>query len=1053
MTTCRRKRILGGLAAVPLALMATLHAAPPELETQGNQIVVKATGEPVRLTGVNIPSLQWGPGDRILTSLQVAVNDWKCNVIRLPVKGSSWLNNSTYRDTVDNFISQASNMGVYVVLDLHRDGYVQPADVTFWQSAGAYFANDPAVLYGLFNEPTGINWDQWYYGKDSNPGMQDLVNTVRAEGADNVLLASGLDWGYALNGIVTQGYALTDSASGNGIVYESHVYPWKGYTSTQVIACAQEYPVLLGEFGHPGGTTFNPPIPGSFEHHSTWVPTFLDWVDTHRLHWTGWCLYNGSDPAMLADDDYTPTSYWGQPAKDRLNAYVDPNAVRPIGGTTIGTTGSYSDPNSGVVTDAGEGAMACFGAKPYNSYFNAPTASGAWTGKDLITPKELTGFTFMPRENYGHRMVGGKFQVSSTADFSSDVHTLHTIASEPVDDGATLTTVDVTGSPAKRYVRYLGPDGAYCNIGFLKFHGKDPDADARLPTNIYIDDNEPTGVTFHGNWTPSAFRDGHFGDTYHHDGGDDDLTKWVRFTPEIHVAGTYTVSLHWPAHENHDSNVPVEITHANGVSSFTVDQTATGGQWVELDTLEFDTGTGGYLTLFNYGVSGTVIADAVRFELQSASEEDTDPDAYWDFDDGSGSIAMDLSDNALDIALQGTYAWTAGQIGGALDLGGQANSYGTLADPDELENTEKLSIAFWVRPENLDGSARFVVSKRDAADVNAAYSVFFATGNRLYVDLNKNNNSNRHITTTQFQNDTWYHVAVVYDGSLPSGERGRVYINGQLEVNSPFAVSGATIPDYPSDLYLGIANSGYATTFGGKIDDLEIHRDALSAAEVSERYGITPEAYWDFDDGSGSTAMDLSDNALDIALQGTYAWTTGQNGGALDLSGQANSYGTLADPDQLENTGKLSIVFWVRPENLDGSARFVVSKRDAADVNSAYSLFFATGNRLYVDFNKNNNSNRHITTTQFQNDTWYHVAAVYDGSLPQNERGRVYINGDLDANSPFSVGGSTIPNYPSDLYLGIANSGYPTTFGGVIDNLEFYRAALTEPEVEELGGF
>ena len=457
------------LAVLSLGLLAIpLRAAPPQLETQGNQIVVKATGEPVRLTGVNIPSLEWGGGENLLTSLQVAVDDWKANVIRLPVSGDSWLNSSSYRNTVDTFISQASAMDVYVILDLHHYQYVRPEDVTFWQSAAAWFANDPAVLFGLLNEPHGINWDEWYHGVGSNPGMQDLVDEVRATGADNILLAGGLEYGYKLKGIVEQGYALTDSASGNGIVYDSHVYPWKSYTNEQVVDCSLEHPVLLGEFGHPGGTSF---IGLSFEHHSTWVPKYLDWVDTHRLHWTGWSFHPGADPVMISDWNYTPTSYWGQAAKDRLTGYADPSQVQVVGGPTIGTTGTYSDPNSGEVTDWKEGAMAPYLSEAYHLYFNAPTADDAWTGKDLVTPKEITQITYMPRQGYGNRMVGGEFQVSSDPTFSSDVHTIHTVATAPDDSGGVKTTVSVTSPGAYRYIRYLGPDGGYCNVAFLRFYG------------------------------------------------------------------------------------------------------------------------------------------------------------------------------------------------------------------------------------------------------------------------------------------------------------------------------------------------------------------------------------------------------------------------------------------------------------------------------------------------------------------------------------------------------------------------------------------------------
>ena len=64
-------------------------------------------------------------------------------------------------------------------------------------------------------------------------------------------------------------------------------------------------------------------------------------------------------------------------------------------------------------------------------------------------------------------MVGGQFQASNTADFSSGVTTLFTITATPVV--GSLTTQTLANTTAYRYYRYLGPDGSYCNISELEF--------------------------------------------------------------------------------------------------------------------------------------------------------------------------------------------------------------------------------------------------------------------------------------------------------------------------------------------------------------------------------------------------------------------------------------------------------------------------------------------------------------------------------------------------------------------------------------------------------
>jgi|GEM_PF-1440353 len=1141
MNNHHTKRICGWLAALPLAL-ATLQAAPPELETQGNQIVVKATGDPVRLTGVNIPGLEFGYDAKALfQSLLVAVEDWNCNVIRLPVKANYWDNSTSYRYTVDSFIQQASDMGVYVILDLHEYQYVKPAHVTFWQDAGARYANNPAVLYGLLNEPHGINWDEWYNGVGSNPGMQDLVDAVRGTGANNIVLAGGLDYGYQLYGIV-DGYALTDTASGNGIVYDSHLYPWKGYVNTQVIQCAEQYPVLLGEFGHPGGTEF---IGLNFEDDSTWVPKYLDWVDTHRLHWTGWSFFDGADPDMLVGSDYTPTSYWGQPAKDRLLAYGDPNAERPVGGKTIGTPGTKNDPISGEVTDPTRGALACYGAEAYSSYFDAPTADGAWTGKDLMTPKEITEITFMPRQNYGNRMVGGKFQVSSTADFSSDVTTLHTISSEPVDDGSTQATVSVTAPGPKRYVRYLGPDGGWCNIGFLKFTGKDPEADLPVGQTMVArydfengsdlgEDSSGKGTVHDGSINGSPTRD--TGDARIgassirldasqneyievSDHSDLDATEqltiafWAKPTStgvdnnarailskRLGYNNNVSYSLFLPSsggdlriYLDDGSGAPNDIQTTYTFQTewqhvaLVFDGTASSSERIKLyvNGALFNTYThsvsqirdlSGPLTIGalnpGYGVTydgwlddiqihRSALAPSTIADIFSAGAEvGPGPIAYYDFENGS-ALGEDASANGpiYDGAVYGTSISQNGdaKVGASsVRMNGEHNDYIIATDTHgQLDDTDELTIAFWAKPTStgVDGNARAIVSKRAGYQRNVSYSMFLHSGGELRVRLDDGDDVPHTIDTNYYFQTNWQHVALVFDGNAASTSRVKLYVDGTLE--GTYSHGASVIRDLGAPLTIGALNPGYSNSFDGWLDDIRIYRRALSATEVDNLNGVSPAGYWDFDDGSGSTAMDLSDNNLDISLQGTYSWTTGQNGGALDLGGQSNSYGTVSDPDQLENTDKLTILFWVRPDNLDGNARFVVSKRDGYTNNNAFSAYFSSGNRLYVeiDNNNSNNANKYTSATQFSNGTWYHVAVVYDGTLSQSQRLKVYIDGDLDGNSPKSITSSSIPNQPSDLYLGIANSGYATTFGGRIDDLLFYRAALSEAEVEGQGGF
>ncbi|MFH1440919.1 MAG: LamG-like jellyroll fold domain-containing protein [Candidatus Omnitrophota bacterium] len=203
---------------------------------------------------------------------------------------------------------------------------------------------------------------------------------------------------------------------------------------------------------------------------------------------------------------------------------------------------------------------------------------------------------------------------------------------------------------------------------------------------------------------------------------------------------------------------------------------------------------------------------------------------HWKFNEESGETAKDSTAYNNDAALKNGPEWVSnGKIKGALSFDGIDDCV-VAADAAVLDNTEKLTVCFWAYPTILDGKARAVISKRAGMNSNQSYTIFFYTGNQLYIDID--GSGDRFCTNKVFEKDNWYHVAVVYDGSLQSSERVKVYINGDLDRSA--LETSAKIPDYASNLCLGMMNEGYSQGFAGLIDDIRVIRNALSKEEIEE---------------------------------------------------------------------------------------------------------------------------------------------------------------------------------------------------------------------------
>jgi hypothetical protein len=228
----------------------------------------------------------------------------------------------------------------------------------------------------------------------------------------------------------------------------------------------------------------------------------------------------------------------------------------------------------------------------------------------------------MPRKDNGHLMIGGVFQGSSSADFSSTV-TLHTVATEPADafvgNTGTYTTVPVTDTGSYRYVRYKGPAGGYSNIASMLFFTGD-DSGPGVNDNVIIIDNSGTGSIVSTGWA-DANDSGFHGSRWVSDGNSGKGTKSIRYTPTLMQAGQYEVFTIWSAHPtSRDLAVPYTITHAGGSTTVPKNQRENGGTWQSLGTYTFNAGTTGNVLVSNTGTTSWVTADAVKFVYQTPVE-------------------------------------------------------------------------------------------------------------------------------------------------------------------------------------------------------------------------------------------------------------------------------------------------------------------------------------------------------------------------------------------------------------------------------------------------
>lgn len=321
---------------------------PKELHVKGTKIL-DTDGNAVMLRGLSTSGLETLPHDRQPPrSVLVGIDEWKANVMRIPVNESHWFGRNVfqkdggkaYREMIDFLVTLAANRGSYLIIDLHRFRAPREEHIEFWADVANRYKNHPAVIFELFNEPHGISWEIWrnggFVGEKLKPGdedafldedelkklnkgfesvgMQALVKAVRDTGAKNLILAGGLQWSYDLSGLPE--YAL-DDLGGNGIIYGWHVYNWHKGWESRMLEASKHYPILVGEFG--ADTKKMDFIPhDQQEDPYTWAPDILGFIEENGLHFTAWCFHPRATPVMISDWEYTPTPFWGAFVKRAL---------------------------------------------------------------------------------------------------------------------------------------------------------------------------------------------------------------------------------------------------------------------------------------------------------------------------------------------------------------------------------------------------------------------------------------------------------------------------------------------------------------------------------------------------------------------------------------------------------------------------------------------------------------------------------------------------------------------------------------------------------------
>lgn len=201
--------------------------------------------------------------------------------------------------------------------------------------------------------------------------------------------------------------------------------------------------------------------------------------------------------------------------------------------------------------------------------------------------------------------------------------------------------------------------------------------------------------------------------------------------------------------------------------------------------------------------------------------------AYWNFDEGKGETASDVSGNGHDGVLLGDPQWTDGKFGSALEFDQDGDEV-NVPYHENLNQEEAFTISAWANVEEGSDGHRSVVSCRDDFPQRGYILYAEPANNNTWLFIVGKNQGWDHIRGPEMNLGEWEHVAGAYnDGTM------KFYVNGDLVGEKDVEID----VNPGQEFLIGAGGNERAThtyLFKGKIDEVMLFNRELDKKEITQ---------------------------------------------------------------------------------------------------------------------------------------------------------------------------------------------------------------------------
>jgi hypothetical protein len=470
------------------------------------------------------------------------------------------------------------------------------------------------------------------------------------------------------------------------------------------------------------------------------------------------------------------------------------------------------------------------------------------------------------------------------------------------------------------------------------------------------------------------------------------------------------------------------------------------------------------LGVFACGDGARALAGAGDAAPQDARpSQDASPDAFvepglilhYAFED-STTVVRDSSSRGMDGTLNDAAGWTAaGRTGRGIAMSGGTPAARYVSLPSGvLTGVDNFTIATWVKLNTISPWVRIYDIGNGQAD--AANRFMYLTINGFTGTVNDGihassfggspTNENILGSSTQLPTGVWKHVTLtgsggdrtLYIDGFPAGRvtGGPVVAPREMEPISPSSWIGKSrFPDPGLD---------------GTLDDFRIYDRVLAPAQIADlAWPAHDYSYWRFDETTGMTATDSSDNAIATVLANGPTWSTGRLGGAIDFAGGASGATgpqvVFASSPLASCTTQLTVAAWIKLHALTSWSRIF----DFGTSTTAFIYLAPTdGAGMHFAMVSPHGVFDMVTASPpvAADDTWHHVAVTVDPAKLVT----LYVDGGAVL-SQANATDVTPADFAATTENWLGRSRFPDPYlDGAIDDLRISCRAYSADEIVNL---